>query len=105
MRPAPTLMMIWLLATSLGCPVLQMFDRWDHELQTGHDTEFIFMLLALCVAAAFLLAREIVCIGKVLPARTIGTVCSFIRALVESLIHESTATFIFASPPLSALRV
>ncbi len=31
------------------CPVVEMFDHWDHTLQTGNDTEYTLVLLALCV--------------------------------------------------------
>jgi hypothetical protein len=42
------------------CPVLEMFDQWDHTLQTGNDTEYTLVLLALCVGMVCALARWIV---------------------------------------------
>jgi hypothetical protein len=33
------------------CPVLEMFDHWDHTLKTGKDTESSVMILAVCVGA------------------------------------------------------
>lgn len=35
------------------CPVIELFDYWDHTLQTGNDTEYTFVVLALCVGFAF----------------------------------------------------
>ena len=37
-----------------------MFDSWDHTVQTGNDTEYAFVLLALCVGVAYSFVRFIV---------------------------------------------
>jgi hypothetical protein len=37
-----------------------MFDNWDHTVQTGQDTEYALVVLALCVGAAYSFARFIV---------------------------------------------
>jgi hypothetical protein len=37
-----------------------MFDHWDHELQTGQDTEYTLMVVALCAGAVCALAKLIV---------------------------------------------
>ena len=42
------------------CPVLETFDHWDPPIQTGNDTEFTIVILALCVGAAYLFARPLV---------------------------------------------
>ena len=42
------------------CPVLEICDRWDQTLQTGQDTEYTFVVLALCVGALYALARLMV---------------------------------------------
>jgi len=34
-----------------------MFDHWDHTLQTGNDTEYTLVVIALCVGLAFSMAR------------------------------------------------
>lgn len=41
----------------LVCPLVELFDRWDKTPQTGNDTEFVFMILALCLGAAYLLVH------------------------------------------------
>lgn len=48
------------LLTCFVCPVMQMFDHWDHELRTGQDTEYTLMLVTLCAGAVCALAKLIV---------------------------------------------
>ena len=45
------------LLTCLFCPLLETFDTWDHTVQTGNDTEYTLVVLALCVGAAYSLVR------------------------------------------------
>ena len=47
------------LLTCLACPLVEMFDHWDHTLQTGNDTEYTLVILALCVGVAYSFARLI----------------------------------------------
>lgn len=39
------------------CPLVEMFDNWDHTLQTGNDTEYGLVVLALCVGVTYSLGR------------------------------------------------
>src|SRR2546425_12244705 len=48
------------LITCLVCPLVEIFDHWDHTMQTGNDTEYALVVLALCVGVAYSLARFIV---------------------------------------------
>ena len=41
------------LAICFVCHVAEIFDQWDHTLQTGDDTEYAFVVLALCVGVAY----------------------------------------------------
>ena len=52
------------LVTCFVCPVVEMFDHWDHTLQTGNDTEYTLVLLALCVGMVCALARLIVTLSR-----------------------------------------
>src|SRR5215475_14745313 len=47
------------LLICLLCPLLETFDTWDHTLQTGNDTEYGLVVLALCVGVAYSLVRFI----------------------------------------------
>src|SRR5207302_189474 len=35
------------LLTCLICPLVETFDNWDHTIQTGNDTEYALVVLAL----------------------------------------------------------
>jgi hypothetical protein len=35
------------------CPLVEMLDNWDHTVQTGNDTEYALVVLALCVGVAY----------------------------------------------------
>ena len=48
------------LLICLICPILEVFDYWDHTARTGNDTEYIFVILALCVGIAYAKARLVI---------------------------------------------
>jgi hypothetical protein len=50
---------VLVLFASLVCPLAEMFDHWDHTLQTGNDTEYALVLVAMCVGCAYSFARLI----------------------------------------------
>src|SRR5215469_14175778 len=39
------------------CPLAETFDNWDHTIQTGNDTEYTLVVLALSVGAAYSFVR------------------------------------------------
>jgi len=47
------------LLICLICPLVETFDNWDHTIQTGNDTEYTLVVLALCVGVAYSFARFI----------------------------------------------
>ena len=47
------------LFTCLMCPLVELFDNWDHTIQTGNDSEYTLVVLALCVGVAYSFARLI----------------------------------------------
>ena len=51
--------MTLVLAICLVSPLVEVFDHWDHTIQTGNDTEYALVLLALCVGVAYSFARFI----------------------------------------------
>ncbi len=58
------------LAVCFVCPIIEMFDYWDHTIQTGSDTEYALVLLALCVGMAYSFARcSSVCFRDIIYAR------------------------------------
>ena len=47
------------LFTCFVCPLVEMFDQWDHTIQTGNDIEYALVVLALCVGVAHTVTRFI----------------------------------------------
>jgi urea transporter len=45
------------LLTCLICPLAETFDYWDHTIQTGNDTEYALVILALGVGVAYSFSR------------------------------------------------
>jgi hypothetical protein len=101
----PRTVVTLVLTICLACPLVEMFDYWDHAIQTGNDTEYSLVVLALCVGVAYSFARFIV---KCPLARYITR--AFTSALHTSLFRSaqfSLASLLFnavSSPPLE-LRV
>src|SRR5260370_12766034 len=48
-----------ILVTCVVCPLVELFDNWDHTVQTGSDTEYALVVLALCVGVVYSFARFI----------------------------------------------
>ncbi len=85
------------LLTCFVCPVVEMFDRWDHTLKTGKDTEYTFVVIALCVGAVFAFAQVMVTFCASLSAtkyisslwRIDGSLCSVIHPAACGPLSES----------------
>jgi hypothetical protein len=95
---------VLILATCLVCHVSEIFDQWDHTLQTGNDTEYTFVILALCVGIAFSLKWFIPTVT--FPDSQAGTI-SYPRlaSIFSPISNWHPAIPIQASPPLAALRI
>src|SRR5215468_7104231 len=92
------------LLSFLVCPVVQMFDHWDHELKTGQDTEYTFMLVTLCAGAVCALAKLIVAF---FPGRTATRVTADLRRAhlpTVPSVQIAALSLLPESPPLS-LRI
>jgi hypothetical protein len=48
-----------ILATCLVTPIIEAFDRWDHTLQDGYDTEATVVVVGLCFSSRFALAAPV----------------------------------------------
>lgn len=92
------------LVTCLVCPVMQMLDRWDHEFQTGQDSESALVLVALCFGVTFSLVQAIIKIYRGSPAIN-NSVCSPLSRTPQILIGAVAAALISASPPPAILRI
>jgi hypothetical protein len=101
--PAKPVIVTFVLAICLLCPLVDMFDYWDHAPQTGNDTEYTIVIVGLCVGALYTFARVILKIGE--SARSKETaVIDGCPALSRTSLNFIVNT-ISASPPLAALRI
>src|SRR5215469_3248818 len=57
-RASRIVAIIALLICLVG-PLVETFDNWDHTLQTGNDSEYAVVVIALCVGVAYSFARFI----------------------------------------------
>ena len=83
------------------CPVLEMFDYWDHTLQTGNETEYTLVLLALCVGVVYTLARLIVTLTPRLSSISIGPNSPGIQSSLLFLISPIRLDSASGSPPFN----
>lgn len=90
-----------ILATSLGGPVLEIFDRWDDTARTGSDTETELAVIALCVGVAFAAVRILV--TPVAKAALIEPECR--RPIAGRLDRFVRPSPIPAASPPAPLRV
>jgi hypothetical protein len=82
-----------------------MFDRWDHELQTGQDTESAMVVVALCLGATFALVQAILRISRVSLLTRNLTVCSPLKNSLQGLIRAAAAVLMSSSSPPISLRI
>jgi hypothetical protein len=87
------------LLTCLICPLVETFDTWDHTIQTGNDTEYALVVLALCVGVAYSFARFIfksALLGFV--AKSVFAPCVQ-KSLLSSAFSFTVLLFDATSPP------
>src|SRR5437879_2583792 len=93
------------LLTCLICPLVETFDTWDHTIQTGNDTEYGLVVLALCVGVAYSFARFI------FKSALLGFIAKsvFARCVLKSFLSTASSfTFLLfdaTSPPSLPLRI
>jgi hypothetical protein len=92
------------LLTCVVCPALETFDHWDHTIQTGQDTEYALVVLALCVGVVYALARLVVSLGPRLSFITDVPNLPGIRGSLLFLIHPIALDSASGSSPLN-LRI
>ncbi len=93
-------LMALVLAICFACPLLETFDRWDHTLKSGRDTESSLVIVALCVGASLLL--QVAAGAPAQNASRIRTqaVASLLRSTVPLPVGHAAE-----SPPPVPLRI
>lgn len=94
---------ILLMAVSQLC---ELFDRWDTIADVGHDSEFMFIVIGMCIALCILLALLIVQLARVFFL----LVMRLLRGVSPAAQQRSYRTdylLLLFSPPLSftSLRI
>ena len=91
------------LLICLLCPIMELFDQWDNTVQTGNDTEYALVIVALCVGAAYAIDRFVPTSPGVEPTSEASPrFCTF----ANSPAHGHRFTFsVSLSPPGLALRI
>ena len=91
------------LITCLLCPVMETFDNWDHTDQTGNDTEYALVILALCVGVAYSIVRFTIN-SETLAFGARSVVCPA-RKLFSVLVGFTRPILAATGPPVSTLRI
>jgi hypothetical protein len=92
------------LTICLVCHVAEIFDQWDHTLQTGDDTEYTLVVLALCAGVAYSLKRFAPPIALQETRSRVPSSQGFL-SVVRISILRLFCVLIPAGPPLSPLRI
>ena len=93
------------LLTCLMSPLVELFDKWDHTIQTGSDTEYALVVLALCVGVAYSFARFI--FKSALPgflAKSLFASCAQ-KSFFSAPCSFNFLLFDATSPPSLPLRI
>jgi hypothetical protein len=100
-RAGPSLLAIFVLVTAFACPVLEMFDHWDHTAKTGKDTESALVIVALCAGMELTFVR-----AARPPARVTSRAGhAKVRCAPTQTAGLDPVDFPPESPPLTPLRI
>ncbi len=83
------------------CPVVEMFDQWDHTLQTGNETEYTLVFLALCVGMVCALARLIVILSPNSSPAIVTPIACNLNGSMLFTIRPIALDSASGSPPLN----
>jgi MFS-type transporter involved in bile tolerance (Atg22 family) len=92
------------LAVCIVCPVIEMFDHWDHTLQTGSETEYTFVILGLCIGVTYAFARAVLNVVGSSVSNTAASY-SFLPTFFAAFLNPAANALIPASPPPTTLRI
>jgi hypothetical protein len=93
------------LAICLVSPIVDMFDYWDHSSQTGTDTESTFVIVGLCVGALYTFAHAVLKLNENSRSRRTTSLDGVLHISLRGSFSVIVNALVFASPPLTALRI
>lgn len=93
------------LVICMICPLIEMFDSWDHTLQTGNDNEYALVILALTVGVTYPFAKAPLLASAASKQASISnfTISQCVSPL--RLVLSGPGSFMPISPPCSELRI
>src|SRR2546427_10187199 len=94
-----------LVLICLAGPFVELFDSWDHSAQTGNDTEYTVVVLALCVGVAYSIARAVLRISGSSRSNRAAAADGFLPTFFRGSLNPIVKASISASPPLTTLRI
>lgn len=103
-RNATRVIIAIVLLTCLVCPLVELFDHWDHTIQTGHDTEYTLVALALCIGIVFTSVRLTVALFSNFPVSSSNSRFFSVQNASFFLVPLAIFAAASASPPLN-LRI
>jgi len=93
-----------ILLICLVCPIVETIDSWDHTLETGNDTEYTLVVLALCIGTVFTLARLIITLSANFSVSSANSMVQSLQNSLFFLIAPPVLVPVSGSPPLN-LRI
>jgi hypothetical protein len=87
------------------CPLVELFDNWDHTVQAGNDTEYALVVLALCLGVVYSFARfmfKSTLLG--FAAKSVFLSC-FLKSFLTTASSFFFLLFDATSPPPLPLRI
>ena len=90
-----------ILAGILGGQITELFDHWDHTLQTGRDVDYTVVVIAACVGVVFAVGKKLVSVSWrfLVPVKNPSAMTSQLFSWFRTTSAEPLAT----GPPISAL--
>ncbi len=92
---------ILLMAVSQLC---ELFDRWDTLADVGHDSEFMFIVIGMCIALCLLLAMLIVRLARIVFSLVMRLLQGASPG-VQSHSYGTDYLLLLFSPPLSFISL
>jgi len=96
---------IVILVMCFVCPLVDMFDNWDHAMQTGNDTEYALVVLGLCIGVAYSFGRFVLKFALLRFAEDLISKMCASKLLPFALRGSFFVSPIPLSPPTLALRI
>jgi len=97
LRGAIRWVVVLAVVAMLGGHITELFDRWDHTLQTGKDADYAVVMVAACVGVVLAIAKRLSAFFRGLRIESESPVERSFSPLAVTL---TDAEVIGPSPPL-----